>query len=755
MNRPRRHPVRPSASPPPEPAFDPRHRLEAAFEDLRAGRFQQAQQAADKLLAAYPDHPGVRNLLALVALDQGAPQRAAQHLEHAVRLDPREPIYHCNLGQARRELSQFDKAIESLRQALALKPNYLTAAMNLGSAHFAAKDYPAAVEAFESALKLAPADPLLKAYRADALRELGQIRAAIREYEEALRIDPNLAHAIGNLGLTLLGTGQSERALELARRAVELDPAAGTAWMNFGTVLRVLGRLEEAMEAYAQAHERLPDSAELCTQIGGVWQEMEDFVQAESWYSKALEAEPGRLETRCALASTVGTAGDSATAVEEFRQILVEHPDCFEAHLGLGDALWTEGDAAGAVAALRAAVALRPENAGALASLANIQASAGDVEEANASNRAALAINPRCVPALSNLALNLRGKLPEADATTMEQLLQADWPRQGPRATLHFGLAHYRDGRKDYPRAAEHTVAANTLHTEFKRERGWNYQPEEYERYIGRLIDAFRPDFFQRVQGLGRESETPVFIVGMPRSGTTLTEQILASHPRAFGAGERNFASRAFHSLPALVGRAAEAPECLVNAGAGEIRALADWHLEQLRIVLEKAGSEAGSVDRIVDKMPDNYSLVGWIVTMFPNAKIIHCRRDVRDVAVSCWMTPFKELRWAFDLRHIGLRILQYQRIMEHWRKVLPVPMLEIDYEETVADQAGQTRRLLDFVGLPWDDACLAFHKTERLVRTASVTQVRQPIYQRSLERWRHYESALSPLLEILEAAAR
>ena len=145
----------------------------------------------------------------------------------------------------------------------------------------------------------------------------------------------------------------------------------------------------------------------------------------------------------------------------------------------------------------------------------------------------------------------------------------------------------------------------------------------------------------------------------------------------------------------------------------------------------------------------------GWIATAFPKARIIHCRRDVREVAVSCWMTPFKEIRWAFDLRNIGLRILQYERIMEHWRKVLPVPMLEVDYEEMVADQEGQTRRLLDFVGLPWDDACLNFHRTERLVRTASVTQVRQPIYKRSLERWRHYEPVLGPLLEILGSGAR
>jgi len=522
--------------------------------------------------------------------------------------------------------------------------------------------------------------------------------------------------------------------------------------MNLGTVLRTLGRLDDAMAAYAQAYALLPDSAQLCTLIGAVWQEVDDLVQAHEWYAKALDLEPERLETRCALAGAVCAAGDSAAAVLSFQDILTRHPDCFEANAGLAEALWQDGDAAGAVAAMRAAVALRPEDAGALCTLAGIQASAGDVDQANASNRAALPINPHSIGALSHLAQNLRGKLPVADADAMRALLQADWPRQGGRSTLHFGLAQYYDGCHDYARAASHAEQANRLHWAYRGERGWHYDPADYAHYADRLIAGFTPDFFRRTRGIGSASEVPVFVVGMPRSGTTLTEQILASHPRAFGAGERKFADRTLQSLPAMLDQTAPPLECLGELNAAVAGRLADWHLEQLRGLITKAGLDPAETDRVIDKMPDNYNLLGWLVTLFPRARIIHCRRDVRDIAVSCWMTPFTEIRWAFDLRHIGQRIVQYQRIMEHWRQVLPVPMLEIDYEETVADQGGQTRRLLDFVGLPFDAACLAFHKTERLVRTASVTQVRQPIYRGSLERWRHYEAALAPMLECLDA---
>jgi hypothetical protein len=167
---------------------------------------------------------------------------------------------------------------------------------------------------------------------------------------------------------------------------------------------------------------------------------------------------------------------------------------------------------------------------------------------------------------------------------------------------------------------------------------------------------------------------------------------------------------------------------------------LAGWHLDRLREL-------DGVHERVVDKMPDNYQCLGWIATLHPRAKIIHCRRDVRDVAVSCWITNFARIRWANDLEHLAERINEYLRLMAHYRAVLPIPILEVSYEHLVADQEGVTRRLLDFVGLEWDEACLSFHRTERLVRTASVAQVRQPIYQRSVARWKHYEEALQPFL--------
>ena len=215
---------------------------------------------------------------------------------------------------------------------------------------------------------------------------------------------------------------------------------------------------------------------------------------------------------------------------------------------------------------------------------------------------------------------------------------------------------------------------------------------------------------------MGLETRRPVFIFGLPRSGTTLVEQVLASHPRVHGAGELRLGRRSFEAIPAVLGRRERPVECVAGLDAGALRLLAERHLEQLAL------RDGGRADRVVDKMPDNYLYLGLLAAMFPGATFIHCRRDLRDVAVSCWMTDFRTIRWANDPAHIASRFHEYRRLMDHWRAVLPVPVHEVDYEETVADLEGVARRLLEACGLEWDPACLEFHRTERTVRTASLS---------------------------------
>jgi hypothetical protein len=254
------------------------------------------------------------------------------------------------------------------------------------------------------------------------------------------------------------------------------------------------------------------------------------------------------------------------------------------------------------------------------------------------------------------------------------------------------------------------------------------------------MIAVCGPEFFERVRGFGLESELPVFIVGLPRSGTTLVEQILAGHSKVFSAGEILWAHESLAELCGDHGNSLDELRGLTRDTAGRV---ATRHLERLQ-ALQPAAL------RVADKMPENYMFLGILAAIFPRAKFIHCRRDLRDVAASCWMTHFEQVRWANDEQHIASRFQQYLRVMEHWRKVLPVPLLDVDYEETVADLETVARRLISWCGLDWESACLDFQRVERPVRTASAVQVRQPIFTTSVGRWKNYERALAPLFASL-----
>lgn len=322
----------------------------------------------------------------------------------------------------------------------------------------------------------------------------------------------------------------------------------------------------------------------------------------------------------------------------------------------------------------------------------------------------------------------------KADRQAIERLLEDPTLSDQKKSSLHFALAAVLDAQKHHQEAAVHLVSANRFRLAGDRRRARGYDPKGHSEFVDRIIHVHSAEHFARVDGWGERTRRPIFILGMPRSGTTLTEQILASHPDVYGAGELPLIGRAFDGLL----------DCLPQLTESVIR-------EESHDILRELACLDTEHARITDKMPDNYLHVGFIAMLFPRATIIHCRRDLRDVAVSCWLTSFQSIRWASDQDHVARRIRDYHRLMNHWRRVLPGRMVEVDYETTVADLEGTARRLVEAVGLPWDSACLAFHENQRPIRTASVTQVRQPIYTRSVGRWRHYTEALADVFQAVE----
>lgn len=710
------------------------------------GDLHEAARAYQAVLAHDPAHADALHLLGVVALQSGDAAGAIDLIRQAVAFAPESAEFHANLGEAYRAYGELDRAAECCRTALRLRPDYPEASNNLGLVLLAQGEAAAAVGQFRTAVRLAPDRALNHNNLGNALRVAGDADAAAAAFRTAVELDPACAEAHSNLGQLLLERNDRRGALAHCQEAARLRPELAEVRNNLGNTLRALGRLAEAKDQYGEAVRLNPDLAVSYNNMGQALQEEGDLPVALLWYGQALNREPTAARTHANVASAFEEQGDFDRAVKHYQVALRLDPHFAEAHNGLGFVFHQQGRFTEALEAYREVIRLRPAFAPGHCNLGNLLEELGELKAAEAGYRAALRLDPDLPVAHAQLATLLRGKLPEDDLAALRRAFDRPRLSRRQRLALHFGLAHALDGRGEYDTAAGHMRDGNALCRELWQKQGQGYDPQAHSAFVDRLIATFTPEFFARVQGWGLDTERPVFVVGLPRSGTTLTEQILASHPQVFGAGELPAVKADFDAIPGLLMTNLPPVEALPGLHREAVRELAAWHLARLEELNPTA-------DRVVDKLPDNYLHLGLVVTLFPKARIIHCRRDLRDVAVSCWMTNFRHIRWAADPDHIAARFADYRRITDHWRRVLPVPVLEVDYEETVADLEGVVRRLVGWCGLPWDAACLDFHRTARPVRTASVTQVRQPIYLRSVGRWKHYETSLKPLFAALESS--
>jgi tetratricopeptide (TPR) repeat protein len=605
----------------------------------------------------------------------------------------------------------------------------------------------------------------------------GELDQAARLYEAALSENPHRDDALHLLGMIALKKGDLARAMTLVERAVALRPDVADYRTALAEVYRILGLPDRAVQSHLEAHRLAPQSPEILCNLGALLIDLGQIDAAIGWLREAVRLNPNFAGGHNNLANALRLQGNSAAALEHFRasvrlnpgsarsqsnlgQHLLDRgeptealthcqeavrlqPSLVEARVNLGNVLHILGRLEEAEACLREAIRLRPGSAAAHAGLGGVLEQLDDLEQSLTIYREALRLDPRHTGVLARLATRLRGKLPEAEQAAIEGLLAQQALPSDRRVPLLYGLAHVLDARGEFDRAAALTTEANARQREEFERRGLGYDPAKHAAFVDSLIESFPSTFFERVRGWGLTSERPVLIFGLPRSGTSLVEQILASHPRVFGAGELRLAGETFNAIPEEAGRAATLTECLQRLDRSGLQRLANYYLDGLAAINSIA-------DRVVDKMPENTLYLGLLAAMFPSSKLIYCRRDLRDVALSCWMTNFGLVRWACDPDHIASRMAQAARLMDHWQSVLPVPMLEIQYEDVVNNQEAKSRELIDWCGLEWDPNCLEFHKTRRPVRTASVAQVRQPIYPGSIGRWKNYEKSLARLFETL-----
>jgi tetratricopeptide (TPR) repeat protein len=702
------------------------------------------RRCTNKFWQGSPRTPTPFTFLAFSDTRKVSTLQAVELIGRAIALRSSIPAFHSDLAEAYRSLGQHEQAVDCCREALRLLPEYPEAQNNLGLALQRLGRHGEAVEHFRSAFEKRPGFAAAHNNLGISLRELTQLDLALAEFRVAVELEPDFAPARTNLGQMLLERGAVDEALFHCQEAARLQPDLAVLHHNLGSVLRDLKRPVEARAAYQNALRIDPNFAQAQACLGMLLCQEGQLRDALGWLTRAVETEPENPEFWESLAELHGDLEEPEQAIACWEKALIRQPERASAHRGLGWSLQEEGRIGEAGEHFRTAMQLQPGAPANLFYLGGMHEEMGELVEAEACFREALRLNPSYPQARARLATLLRGKLPDVDLVALESRLADAKLDEPARASLLFAQAHVLDARGDFAGAAGCLSQANALALSNLRRRQRGYLPSDHDRFVDGMVRNFGPDFFRQAIGAGVDARQPVFVFGLPRSGTTLVEQILASHPRVHGAGELRVVRQLFESIPAQMRAWAWPTNGVPTLNVPIIRQLAERYLELVRC------HATGQAERIVDKMPDNYLYLGLIAAMFPNATLIHCRRDLRDVAVSCWMTDFRTIRWANDVDHIARRFAQYRRLMTHWHTVLPERLHEIDYEETVSDLEGVARRLTAACGLEWDPACLRFYETQRPVRTASVMQVRQPIYMKSVARWKNYEVHLADLFGCL-----
>jgi tetratricopeptide (TPR) repeat protein len=680
--------------------------LQLANQHQAGNRLAEAEQILRQILQMQPKNTHALHLLGVVYYQAGNRDQALILIRQAIDIEPTVALFHSNLAEMCRQQGQLEEAIAQGRKAVELDPESASANSNLGIALYDANDFDAAEAC----------------------------------HHRALAIMPNLLHSMNNLGSIERARGNKEGALEWYRKVMDIYPDYPETQTNLGAVLVENDEPEAAIPILQSVLKQHPNSPEALCNLGLARFKLDQFDAAETLLRRSLQVRTEYPTSMLGLARVLQQTERMNEAEALLKRVIELEPDRMDAYCHLGSVYTEMSSPQEAEAMYQAVLGHDPKNTDALTGLANLRLEGGNITEAAKLLEHALEIHPENLGALFHLSQTRTIKKGDSVLSCLEAcLVKSGDLSSEKRVWLHYALGKAYDDLKEYDKAFPHFLEGAKL----QREK-IQYSADADASRIQQVIDAFTRERIEKLSGGGDSSETPVFILGMPRSGTTLTEQIIASHPQVFGAGElRDLLDIAQQPIG---GVSMAYPN---NASRLTHDVLSQWGAQYLDCLRKNDGKAL----RITDKMPGNYMGLGLIHLMLPNAKIIHVKRNPVDTCLSCFTRLFNRHQDAtYDLTELGKHYIGYSKLMDHWRAVLPVDrFIEVEYEDIVADMETQARRLIDWCGLDWDDACLAFHKNKRNVRTASVTQVRKPIYKGSVERWRHYENYLEPLLKQLK----
>ena len=689
--------------------------------------------------------------------------------------DPKNPLWQSDVALARFFCGQIEESFSLLQKSVSSSEATAVEFSRLAAVHFARGNLEEARDNYLEAVMREPGRAEWHNNLAGILVRQQKLEEALENYDQALLLKPDMERPKRSRQQVLIALERSDELVAELQAALEHDPDDYLLRVNLaraynldnrpGEAIKLLrnelvpveeiekprGNEEErakpAGEQKTPGQGQAPESRELYNAQFAFRQLLAEIFSSRSLHGRALaflkqleQMEPDHpVPIICKQATTLSEMMRHEQALEKLDAIEQDYPDNNNIKTTRANILCEKGDYAQAEGILRELLKTYPGDAGLLTQLGQTLLWVGDLEEAAECFERASEINPMALAQMVNAR-----KIPEDPKALEKMQTFADNPLlpDVARQNMNFALSTVYDKQKDYDNAFHYLDQANRL-----ANKSLTYNPDGFSKKTAAVAKIFNQQFFANLKPIRKSDRTPIFVVGMPRSGTTLTEQILSSHPEIFGAGELPILPRLTGLLPRVLKVKQQFPWCVVRMNP---------HLreEAARHYLYNLYEYDSEHPYVVDKMPHNFVNLGLIAMIFPRARIIHVQRDPRDIALSNLQQNFKArhggLGYAFDQVKTARQINDYHRLMAHWRRVLPLPIFDLSYEQTVEDLEGMATKLLDFVGVDWHDDVKSFYETKRAVRTASVTQVRQPIYTTSMKKWKRYESHLGELLDNL-----
>lgn len=681
--------------------------LQGALTKHQTGFLEEAENSYKSILKKYPDYLQAKHLLGVVSFQLGNP----------------------------------DKAIELLEDTVSSKPDFLDAQNNLGNIYFQCGKFENASSIFKRIIQINPNSASAYFNLANVFIKTTQTNNAIQNYEKALSLKPDYAEAHNNIGTAYLTLESTEQALEHFEQAVRTAPGFADAYNNAANCLKKLSRYEEAINYYNQAIKLKPDFVIAYSNLGNIYQELGNIENAINYYKQTLALDPNDSDTHFRLSRILQENGQIEGAVIHLKKTLEIKPEHYQAHNNLGNIYYQNSLIEEAIREFKIALQINADYAEAYNNWGNVLFESGCANEAIEKYKKALNLKPDLSQAHKHIAIIQPDK---NQIETIQQQLNKPDLNDFDSMNYHFALGAIYNHIKSYSVAFKHYDKGNKL-----KRKTFDYDADEHSKYVNSLINVFSKEYFQNNNLAGSDSERPVFILGMPRSGTTLVEQILSSHSEVYGADELSKLHQFERSIEQKMKAGQGYPDCMSSITKKILETFANEYLGLLNSFSKEAV-------RITDKMPDNFLRIGLIKLMFPKAKIIHCKRNALDTCTSIFLTYFtKGNRFSFDLVEIGRYYKDYERLMSHWHSVFPGQIFDVEYEDLINDQINISRQLIDYINLEWDEACLNFYDNERTVKTASNLQVRKPIYKNSVERWKRYEQQLQPLIDVLQSDSK